>query len=49
MYVNWFWCLVNEVIYLIVHGVSRITNFVVIIGELCVWMGSVNMSFKRVS
>ena len=44
----WFWCLVNEVIYLVVHGVSRIYCFVVIISELCVRMGSVNMSFKRI-
>ena len=48
MYVNWFWCLVNEVIYLVLHGVSRIYYFVVIISELYVWMRSVNMSFRRV-
>ena len=49
MYVNWFKCLVNEVIYFVVHGVTRIYYFVIIISELCVWMRSVNMSFKRVS
>ena len=49
MYVNWFWCLVDEVIYLIVHGVSRIYLFVIIISELCVWMKSANLSFRQVS
>ena len=49
MYVNWFWCLVNEVKYLVVHGVSGVYYFVVVIGELCAWMRSVNVSFWRVS
>ena len=38
----------NEFIYLVVHGISRIYCFVIIISELRVWMRSVNMSFKQV-
>ena len=38
----------NEGIYLVVYGVSRIYCFVVIISELCVWVRSVDMSFGQV-
>ena len=49
MYENWLWCLMNEVIYFVVRGVGRIYCFVIVKSELCVWVWSVNMSFRWVS
>ena len=40
--------LMNEVIYFIVHCISRIYCFVIIKNKLCVWVWGANMSFEWV-